>query len=98
RWFLARAVPLRDEHGNILKWYGISTDIEDRRRAGSMLAGEKRILEMVARGDSLAQILGSLCRLVEEQDQDVLASVSLVHGNRLQHGGAPSLPQTFRNA
>jgi PAS domain S-box-containing protein len=33
RWFLVRAVPLRDEHGNILKWYGTLTDIEDRKRS-----------------------------------------------------------------
>jgi len=33
RWFLVRAVPLRDELGKILKWYGILTDIEDRKRA-----------------------------------------------------------------
>jgi PAS domain S-box-containing protein len=33
RWFLARAVPLRDEKGNIAKWYEVSTDIEDRKRA-----------------------------------------------------------------
>jgi C4-dicarboxylate-specific signal transduction histidine kinase len=33
RWFLVRAVPLRDEQGKILKWYGILTDIEDRKRA-----------------------------------------------------------------
>ena len=33
RWFLARAVPLRDTRGKIIKWYGISTDIEDRKRA-----------------------------------------------------------------
>lgn len=33
RWFLFRAVPLRDELGNIVKWYGSSTDIEDRKRA-----------------------------------------------------------------
>jgi PAS domain S-box-containing protein len=33
RWLLFRAVPLRDEHGNIVKWYGSSTDIEDRKRA-----------------------------------------------------------------
>ena len=33
RWFLFRGVPLRDEHGNIVKWYGSSTDIEDRKRA-----------------------------------------------------------------
>jgi PAS domain S-box-containing protein len=33
RWFLSRGVPLRDHRGKILKWYGISTDIEDRKRA-----------------------------------------------------------------
>jgi PAS domain S-box-containing protein len=37
RWFLFRGVPLRDEHGNIVKWYGSSTDIEDRRRAEEAL-------------------------------------------------------------
>ena len=33
RWFLARAVPLRDARGKIVKWYGTSTDIEDRKQA-----------------------------------------------------------------
>src|SRR5271165_2014486 len=33
RYFLVRAVPLHDEAGNILKWYGVLTDIEDRKRA-----------------------------------------------------------------
>ena len=33
RWHLQRGVPLRDENGNILKWYGVLTDIEDRKRA-----------------------------------------------------------------
>ena len=33
RWFLVRAVPLRDESGKIRKWYGTLTDIEDRKRA-----------------------------------------------------------------
>ncbi len=37
RWFLFRAVPLRDEQGNIVKWYGSSTDIEDRKRAEEAL-------------------------------------------------------------
>jgi PAS domain S-box-containing protein len=32
RWFLFRAEPLRDELGNIVKWYGSSTDIEDLKR------------------------------------------------------------------
>jgi PAS domain S-box-containing protein len=33
RWFLVRAVPLRDEQGNIVKWYGTTIDIEDRKQA-----------------------------------------------------------------
>jgi PAS domain S-box-containing protein len=37
RWFLFEAVPLRDESGNIVKWYGSSTDIEDRKRAEEAL-------------------------------------------------------------
>ena len=32
RWFLARGLPMRDDHGNILSWFGICTDIDDFRR------------------------------------------------------------------
>jgi PAS domain S-box-containing protein len=98
RWHLGRAQPLRDDTGEILKWYGVLTDIEDRKRAEILLAGEKRLLEMVAKGESLGEILDGLCRLVEENAEDVLASVLLLEGNRLRHGGAPSLPKTYTNA
>jgi PAS domain S-box-containing protein len=37
RWQLDRGVPLRDEDGNIVKWYGVTTDIEDRKRAEEAL-------------------------------------------------------------
>ena len=37
RWFLVRTVPLRDEQGKIVKWYGTSADIEDRKRAEDAL-------------------------------------------------------------
>jgi PAS domain S-box-containing protein len=37
RWFLFQAEPLRDEAGTIVKWYGSSTDIEDRKRAEEAL-------------------------------------------------------------
>src|SRR5262249_55676230 len=33
RWFLIRAKPFRDESGAIVRWYGTSTDIDDRKRA-----------------------------------------------------------------
>jgi PAS domain S-box-containing protein len=37
RWFLFRGEPLHDETGSIVKWYGSSTDIEDRKRAEEAL-------------------------------------------------------------
>jgi PAS domain S-box-containing protein len=100
RWFLTRALPLRDDLGNIIKWYGTATDIEDRKRAEMLLAGEKRLLEMIARGDSPALILDALCRFVEELASGSLTSILLLdsNGNRLRHGAAPSLPQSYIEA
>jgi GAF domain-containing protein len=53
---------------------------------------------MVARGISLSQVLDGLCRLVEEQTAGVLASILLLDGDRLRHGGAPSLPKAYTDA
>jgi PAS domain S-box-containing protein len=33
RWMFHRKVPLRDKHGNIVRWYGTSLDVDDRKRA-----------------------------------------------------------------
>src|SRR5271166_1327139 len=98
RWFLDRAVPLRDTTGTILNWYGVLTDIEDRKQAEALIAGEKRVLELVAKGSPLPEILDSLCRLVEEQARGALASILLVEGDRLRHGSAPSLPKAYTDA
>jgi PAS domain S-box-containing protein len=45
RWHLDRGVPLRDEDGNIVKWYGVATDIEDRKRAEEALGKLSRDLQ-----------------------------------------------------
>ncbi len=47
RWHLDRAIPLRDDAGTILRWYGTSTDIDDHKRAEQSLRrseSELRIL------------------------------------------------------
>ena len=78
-------------------YQAIIRDISNRKRREALLAGENRILEMVAKGDSLADILDSLCLLVEEQSSGVLASILLMdpNGKQLRHGAAPNLPQTL---
>jgi PAS domain S-box-containing protein len=100
RWCLVRGVPLRDELGRIAQWYGTNTDIEDLKLAEALLAGEKRLLEMIAKGNSLDLILDALCRLVEELSSDSLSSILMLdpHDNSLWHGAAPSLPGTYTEA
>jgi PAS domain S-box-containing protein len=81
-------------------YQAIIRDISNRKRREALLAGENRVLEMVAKGDSLADILDNLCLLVEEQSSGVLASILLVdpNGKQLRHGGAPNLPKTYTEA
>ena len=47
------AVPNRDERVKVVRRYGTNTDIEDLKRAKSLLAAEKRVLEMITGGARL---------------------------------------------
>jgi PAS domain S-box-containing protein len=73
---------------------------EDRPWAEAVLAGEKRVLEMIARSSSLSSILEALCRLVEQTSGDCYASVYLLdaQGRQLRRGAAPSLPKAYADA
>jgi formate hydrogenlyase transcriptional activator len=57
RWLLTRAVPLRDEAGAIIRWYGTLTDIDDRKRAEEELHSLKEQLykENIALRDEVTQ-------------------------------------------
>ncbi|HEY6339662.1 MAG TPA: diguanylate cyclase [Candidatus Sulfotelmatobacter sp.] len=46
RWFLGRANPIRDDEGEIVKWFGTCTDIEDQKQNQQIL--EEQIKERTA--------------------------------------------------
>src|SRR6185503_19353399 len=46
-WFLIRAEPFRDESGKIVRWYGTSTDIDDRKKAEEALQSNERNLNLI---------------------------------------------------
>ncbi|HEY6723369.1 MAG TPA: ATP-binding protein [Polyangiaceae bacterium] len=100
RWYLFRAVPLCNGLGEPTRWYGQTTDIDDRKRAEALLAGEKKLLEMVARSASLSDVLAQLCLLVEENTSSCRCTVLLIDGTgeHFAHGAGPSLPQSFNDA
>jgi len=76
------------------------TAIEDPKRAEALLAGENRLLEMLATGCTLSEFLDALCRLIENIASGSLCGIVLVDpiSNRLQHGAAPSLPLSYNES
>jgi formate hydrogenlyase transcriptional activator len=100
RWFLFRAEPFRDNHGDIFKWFGANTDIEDRKRAEALLAAEKRTLEMIASGACLPDILKSLCDTIDAQAGNIISDVMLLDtdGVHLSPVAAPRLPKGWIEA
>ena len=95
RWFLTQGVPLRDESGKIVRWYGTNVDIDERKRAESLLEGEKHLLEMIATGVALKEILNALCLTIEGYRSGTLASVLLLNpdGVHLDSVAGPNLPE-----
>ena len=99
-WFLFRAVPVRDERGKVIRWYGTNTDIEDLKRAESLLSAEKRTLEMIAGGANLTDILDNLCRIIDAQNPNTISTVLLMDrdGKRLWPAAGPRVPEGWSEA
>src|SRR5437016_1120715 len=55
RWFLIRVVPQLDAEGNVVRWFGSNTDIEDRKRAETKLLEEERELRRIT--DAIPQAI-----------------------------------------
>ena len=93
------AHPVRNGRGEV-EFVGAVMDVTERKMAEALVAGEKRLLEMIARGLTLSPILDELCRFGEELSRNVMVSILLVSsdGRRLRHGAAPSLPRSYTEA
>ncbi len=100
RWMAARAVPLRDAKGEVRQWLGAHVDIGERKRVESLHDGQRRVLEMIARGAPLMDVLAAVCRVIEEQETGLICSILLLdeRGHHTGSGVGPSLPQAFVRA
>lgn len=76
RWFLFRASPLRDTHGNIVKWYGVNTDIDDRKRAEEALNKARSELVHVARVMSMGTLTASIAHEVNQPLSGIVTNAS----------------------
>jgi two-component sensor histidine kinase len=70
RWFLSRAVPIRDEAGQITRWFGTNTDITDRLDAQRRI--ELLLMEVNHRSKNLLAVVQSLVRQTVAGGGDVV--------------------------
>lgn len=101
RWAAVRGKIIREpKTGRALRARGIVLDVTERKLSEAFAAGESVVLEMVARGSALKDVLAELCRVAEAQLPGSRCSVLLHDPERgtLHLGAAPSLPSDYNAA
>ena len=90
RWFLVRGFPMRDDRGNIVRWFGICTDIEDFKRAQEQLH-QARKMEAVGRlAGGVAHDFNNLLMVIIGYGR-MLSDAAEQEGTPLERGPANSI-------
>ncbi len=88
RWFRARAVPLRDPQGGIIKWYGTCSDIHDSKMLEQSIRGSALELERLvdSRTAELRRLSGRLMTLQDEERRRIAREIHDGLGQELAAG------------
>ena len=100
-WGLVTSTLIRDAHRRPLRTVTMIEDVTERRQSEALSQCQKKALEMVAQGASLAEVLDFVILAVEKQATvDLRASVLLLDedGKNVSLCAAPSLPESYRQA
>jgi signal transduction histidine kinase len=106
RWFRARAVPLRDQEGKIVKWYGTCSDIHDSKLLEQSIRDSATELERLvdSRTSELRRLSGRLMTMQDEERRRIareihdglgqeLAAAKMILDGILAKDKSPSLQQ-----
>ncbi|MGH2448806.1 MAG: ATP-binding protein [Chloroflexota bacterium] len=75
----------------------LELEVAERAQAQTLLSGERTILEAIARGEKLGDVLEELSHFIERQEPGALCSILLLdEGGRLRHGAGASLPDAYK--
>jgi PAS domain S-box-containing protein len=92
--------PFKDDRDRVVLLIAEGRDISDRKRVNALFAGQNCVLEAIAQGARLSDILGKLARLLEKQFPQMRCSFLLLdkNGTTLHHCAAPSLPEAYNQS
>ncbi|MDX6503544.1 MAG: two-component system, cell cycle sensor histidine kinase and response regulator CckA [Gaiellaceae bacterium] len=100
RVFATRTYPLHDAAGELIAICCRSVDITQQQREEALRQGSNQVLELVATGAPLKEVLEAVATLMEAQSPGLLASVLRLddEGLRVKHCAGPSLPREYMDA
>ena len=84
--------------GKPVRLVGTHVDITDRKKAEAFNDKSAEILEMIAIGRPASEIYDAIALMYESRHPGLRCSMLELHGNKLLHGGAPSLPKEYCEA
>jgi PAS domain S-box-containing protein len=96
RWFHTRVEPFRDENGEIFRWYGLLTDIDDQRRAEETLHQREQELSAAMQVATLAQLSASIAHEISQPLSGILTNAST--GLRMLAGESPNVEGALETA
>ncbi|MHA7772551.1 putative bifunctional diguanylate cyclase/phosphodiesterase [Roseibium sp. M-1] len=97
KWFASSKYPVANTEGEVVGIVGISRDITERKRAHLLQQGQNKVLQKIADGKPLEDVLTTLVLTIENQLDGVMGSVMLVddEGTTLHSAAAPNLPEDY---
>jgi PAS domain S-box-containing protein len=111
RWFRARAVPIRDRQGNLLKWYGTCSDIHDSKLVEQSIRDNATELERMVdvRTAELRRLSSRLLTMQDEERRRIareihdglgqeLAAAKMILDGILRQSSSPSIRQPSADA
>ncbi len=98
RWVSDRARAVPDDRGEMTRVVGVVQDVTGRKRAEAVLRAQNRVLERIAAGDGLHEVLAEIIEVVEAQVSGARCSILVLDGDRLRFGAGPRLPEAYNRA
>ncbi|MGB9418270.1 MAG: PAS domain-containing protein [Acidobacteriaceae bacterium] len=92
RWHQTRGEPLRDPQGKIIQWYGLSIDIDERKRAEDRLRDTSMKLSRASRIATVAELSASIAHELNQPLMAVLGNAQAA--KRWLAANPPNLTET----
>ena len=99
QWLASQGRTYRNDAGQVHRMVGTTRNITKRKRAEILQATHNRVLELLAKGSALEEILTDLALSIEGQHQPgIFCSILLLEGDVVRHGAALNLPSGYTQA